>query len=353
MRTDLFTYSLPDRLIARHPAPVRDASRLLVLRRSTGAIEHHAAFRELVNFLRPGDVLVMNNSRVFPARLRGRKEGSGGAIELLLLEDLGHNEWRTLLRPGKRVRNGTRVELLRGASAAGMTGEVLEKNAEGHCRVRFSGDVAALAETIGQVPLPPYIDRPADDTDRERYQTVFAAAAGSVAAPTAGLHFTHELLSQIKSLGVETVYVTLHVGLGTFAPVKAEALEDHPMHEERFFLDAPTAAAINAARQSRRRVIAVGTTTVRVLESVAAAGDGLVSEMAGRTRIFIYPPYRFRVVDALITNFHLPQSTLLMLVSAFASPGELTGRELVMAAYAEAVRLEYRFFSYGDAMLIA
>lgn len=355
MRTADFDYTLPPHLIASHPAPVRDASRLLGLDRSTGLVTHRGAFREIVGWFRAGDVLVLNNSRVLPARLRGRKAGSGGEVELLLVEEVQKNEWWTMLRPGKRVRAGTRVGVSASAGPVLATAEVLEKNAEGHCRVWFHGtdDVVALLEAVGDIPLPPYIDRVTDRADKERYQTVYAADPGSVAAPTAGLHFTQALLGEIRARGVEVRYVTLHVGLGTFAPVKAEAVEAHRMHTERFALDAETAAVINAARANQRRVIAVGTTTVRVLETVAASNGGALAAAASRTQIFIYPPYRFQVVDALITNFHLPQSTLLMLVSAFAAPGQTRGREMMLSAYAEAIREGYRFFSYGDAMLIA
>ncbi len=356
-RTADFDYALPPELIAQTPAVERDASRLLVLHRAGGRVEHRR-FRDVLDYLRAGDVLVFNNSRVLRARLRGHKPASGGQVELLLVEEVGTNEWWTLLRPGKRVRAGTEIHLLNLAgSVSPVRAVVQEKNAAGHCRVRFTGtpDILNELETLGEIPLPPYIERTAGAEDDARYQTVYAQPAGSVAAPTAGLHFTPQLLEELRARGVLINFVTLHVGLGTFAPVKAEHLADHVMHEERFELPATTAEAINAAKREGRRVIAIGTTTVRVLESAAAALSTLNSQLStqrGRTRIFIHPPWQFRVVDALLTNFHLPQSTLLMLVSAFAAPGALGGRELALAAYAEAVRERYRFFSYGDAMLI-
>lgn len=356
MRTADFDYPLPPELIAQAPAPARDASRLLVLHRAESRTEHRQ-FSDLPDYLRAGDVLVLNNSRVLRARLRGHKPASGGQVELLLVEEVALNEWWTLLRPGKRVRVGAEIHLRTNTGAASpLRAVVLEKNAEGHCRVRFHGTPNLLDElaTLGEIPLPPYIERRAGADDDARYQTVFAQPAGSVAAPTAGLHFTPQLLDTLRARGVEIHHVTLHVGLGTFAPVKAETLADHVMHEERFELPATTADAINAAKREARRVIAVGTTTVRVLESAASLStfNFQLSALQSRTRIFIHPPYQFRVVDALLTNFHLPQSTLLMLVSAFAAPGELRGRELILAAYAEAVRERYRFFSYGDAMLL-
>lgn len=356
MRTADFDYPLPPELIAQAPAPTRDGSRLLVLHRTDSRTEHRQ-FRELPDYLRAGDVLVLNNSRVLRARLRGHKPSTGGQVELLLVEEVAPNEWWTLLRPGKRVRVGAEIQLrTNGGVASLVRAVVLEKNDEGHCRVRFTGTPNLLdeLETHGEIPLPPYIERAAGTEDDARYQTVFAQPAGSVAAPTAGLHFTPALLDELRARGVQIHFVTLHVGLGTFLPVKADNLADHVMHEERFELPADTADAINAAKREGRRVIAVGTTTVRVLESAAALStfNFQLSALQSRTRIFIHPPYEFRVVDALLTNFHLPQSTLLMLVSAFAAPGELRGRELMLATYAEAVRERYRFFSYGDAMLL-
>lgn len=357
MRTQDFDYNLPSELVAQQPAPARDQSRLMVLTRRTGAIEHHK-FSDLPGYLRTGDVLVLNNSKVIPARVRALNAVTGGEFELLLLEENGPNDWWVMLRPGKRARVHTELVLKDGeGQPTKIRATVLETNTEGHRRLQFSADrnILELLSELGEVPLPPYIERTKGSRavqDRERYQTVYAQPAGSVAAPTAGLHFTEALLEQLKSIGVQVCFVTLHVGLGTFAPVKAEELSQHVMHEERFELSADTANTVNEAKAAGRRVIAVGTTTLRVLESVAAQTDGGLMPGAGRTRLFVYPPYQFRVVDALVTNFHLPRSTLLMLVSAFVSPGQTEGREQLLAAYAEAVRQRYRFFSYGDAMLL-
>lgn len=357
MRVADFAYELPPELIAQSPADRRDASRLLVLRRQTRTVEHNT-FRDLLAELRLGDVLVLNNSRVIPARLRATKAGSGGQIELLLVEENTANDWWVMLRPGKRVRPGTVINLhdLKGQLTA-LTAEVLEKNAEGHCRLRFSGteNIVNALDNLGELPLPPYIERPAGESsakDQERYQTVYAQPAGSVAAPTAGLHFTPELLAEVRAKGVSVQFVTLHVGLGTFLPVKSETVEAHTMHRERFTLSPETVNAIYNSKLSGGRVIAVGTTSVRVLESVARANGGKLVPTQGSTDIFIYPPAQFQVVDALLTNFHLPESTLLMLVSAFASPGKTDGREWMLANYAAAIRERYRFFSYGDAMLL-
>ena len=364
MRTADFDFELPPELIAQTPARERDESRLLVLHRDTGAIEHRG-FRDLVKFLREGDVLVLNNSRVIPARLRGRNAKSGGEFELLLLQENSLNDWWAMVRPGKRARIGTQIILTRAGQPTDIQATVLDINDEGNRRLQFSGteNIFRELEAMGEIPLPPYIRREPGTSnpdsarhDRERYQTVFAQPAGSVAAPTAGLHFTELLIDEIRALGVQVRFVTLHVGPGTFLPVKTETIAAHTMHEERYELTEETAEAINAAKREGRRVIAVGTTTVRVLESVTKPPEGgtpnMVAPGNGRTRIFIYPPRNFKIVDALLTNFHLPCSTLVMLVSAFASPGEMRGREMVLAAYAEAVRERYRFFSYGDAMLI-
>lgn len=353
MRTADFNYSLPPDLIAQHPAAERDQSRLLVLRRTSGSVSHQT-FRSLPEFLAPGDILVFNNSRVIPARLRGMNPKTHGMFELLLLEENGPNDWWALVRPGKKARIGTRVLIDR--SAESIEAEVVAINDAGHRRFRFHGtdDIGKELERIGEVPLPPYIQRaiPGQSTeDLDRYQTVFGRIAGSVAAPTAGLHFTAQLLDACHRRGVETCFVTLHVGLGTFAPVKTASVAQHVMHEERFEIDELAAGAIRQARDRGGRVVAVGTTTVRVVETVAR-DHGEIIALRGRTRIFIHPPYDFKVVEGLLTNFHLPRSTLLMLASAFASPGKLDGREKVLAAYAEAIRERYRFFSYGDAMLI-
>jgi S-adenosylmethionine:tRNA ribosyltransferase-isomerase len=357
MRTADFDFVLPPELIAQHPAPRRDESRLLVLHRKNGQTEHRR-FPDLPGFLRANDVLVLNNSRVIHARLRGVNAKTGGKFEVLLLEETAANDWWAMLRPGKNARIGTQITFHTPAGKpAGVHATVVAMNDEGHRRLQFSGtpDISHELDALGEIPLPPYIERASAgdlDEDRERYQTVFAQPAGSVAAPTAGLHFTPEILDQIRARGVKVCFVTLHVGLGTFAPVKAETLDAHIMHEERFEVGEATVHAVSEAKSTGHRVIAVGTTSVRVLESVAAQNSGRLNVFKGKTRIFIHPPHAFQIVDALLTNFHLPCSTLLMLVSAFAAPGESRGREMVLSAYAEAIRERYRFFSYGDAMLI-
>ncbi len=309
----------------------------------------HRHFSDLPEYLNRDDVLVLNDSSVIPARLRGRNAKTGGHFEVLLVEEIAQNEWLTMMRPGKRARLGTVIQILdRSQNPSALTATVTGINDEGHRRLRFSGgpDLLTVLDTLGEVPLPPYIERLTENPiDRDRYQTVYAQVAGSVAAPTAGLHFTPELLSNIRARGVKVCFVTLHVGLGTFSPIKTERLSEHIMHYERFEIPEETAAAVLDAKTSGRRVIAVGTTTVRVLE-----GAGL--SRSGRTNIFIHPPFQFNIVDALVTNFHLPRSTLLMLVSAFAAPGETRGRDLILRAYAEAIANRYRFFSYGDAMLM-
>jgi S-adenosylmethionine:tRNA ribosyltransferase-isomerase len=356
MRTADFHYDLPPELIAQHPAKKRDESRLLVLHRGLNRVKHKN-FPDVLDFLRAGDVLVLNNSRVIPARLRGVNARTGGKFELLLLEENAANDWWVMLRPGKSARVGTQINLLdAGGKPVEIFATVIEVNAEGHRRLNFSGvkNIRSELDRLGEIPLPPYIRRDGQSPeDKERYQTVFAKAVGSVAAPTAGLHFTPEILEKIRARGVKICFVTLHVGLGTFAPVKTKSLDAHKMHEERFEIGEATVRAVNEAKISGNRVIAVGTTTVRVLESVAAQNGGKLNVHNGKTHIFIYPPFHFKIVDALLTNFHLPCSTLLMLVSAFAAPGEKNrGREIILSAYAEAVRERYRFFSYGDAMLI-
>ena len=358
MRTADFDYPLPPELIAQTPATQRDQSRLLVVNRRDGSLAHKR-FLDLPGHLRAGDLLVLNNSRVIPARLRGRNVATGGGFEVFLLAENSLNDWWAMMRPGKRAQPGTRICLLdSNKNPTSIIAIVEEFNSQGHRRLRFEGTANILdeLEALVEVPLPPYIERTAQrPEDRERYQTVYAQAPGSVAAPTAGLHFTRELLETIRARGVQICYVTLHVGLGTFSSVNTEALSDHIMHEERFQISAETVAAINAVKQdvgSNRRVIAVGTTSMRVLESVAQQNEGRIVEGAGKTKIFIYPPYQFKAVDAMVTNFHLPCSTLLMLISAFAAPGETRGRDMVMRAYQEAIQERYRFFSYGDAMLI-
>jgi S-adenosylmethionine:tRNA ribosyltransferase-isomerase len=357
VQTRDFDFVLPAGLIAQVPLPVRDQSRLLVLHRQEEKYEHRS-FRDILDFLDTGDVLVLNNSRVLPARLHGYKPDSGGQIEILLVEQVETLCWWAMVRPGKRVRPGTRLQFYNHAGqTTAVTAVVLEKNAEGHVCLQFSGTADLIQDLsfLGEPPLPPYIVRSTDTltvNDRERYQTIFAQVPGSVAAPTAGLHFTPELLAKIQQRGVKVCFVTLHVGLGTFAPVKTQDLSQHPMHQEHFELSAESTEAIRSAKLAGHRVVAAGTTTVRVLESVAAENDGQLRPTRGHTRLFIYPPYQFRVVDRLLTNFHLPQSTLLMLVCAFAAPQQTTGRQLVLNAYAEAIRQNYRFFSYGDAMLL-
>jgi len=355
MQTADFDFVLPPELIAQHPAPKRDESRLLVLHRGENRVEHRR-FPDLLEFLRPGDVLVLNNSRVIPARLRGVNAKTGGKFEVLLVEETAPNNWWTMMRPGKNARVGTQIVFPEsGGRLGGILATVVETHYEGRRRLQFSGtpDISRELDRLGEVPLPPYIQRHGPlPGDKDRYQTVFAKTDGSVAAPTAGLHFTPELLEQIRALGVQICFLTLHVGPGTFLPVKTESLAAHKMHEERFELSEETANSINAAKNSGRRIIATGTTTVRVLETVAAQNNGKLAKTAGNTGIFIYPPFSFQVVDALLTNFHLPRSTLLMLVSAFAVPGETRGREMVLRAYEEAIREHYHFFSYGDAMLI-
>jgi S-adenosylmethionine:tRNA ribosyltransferase-isomerase len=357
MRTADFDFELPQELIAQHPTLRRDESRLLILNRANGQIEHRKFF-EISEFLHEGDVLVLNNSRVIPARLRGVNARTGGRFEVLLLEENSTNDWWAMLYPAKRARLETQITF-RDANGqpSNLQATVVEMNDEGHRRLNFSGttNIKRELDRLGEVPLPPYIKR--QDTsnmleDKERYQTVFSKTDGSVAAPTAGLHFTEKLLDDIRSRGVKICFVTLHVGPGTFLPVKTETLVTHKMHEESYELGEETVCTVNRAKATGRRVIAVGTTTVRVLESVAAQNNGKLVKNIGKTGIFIHPPFPFRITDALLTNFHLPRSTLLMLASAFAAPGETSGRDVILSAYAEAIRERYRFFSYGDAMLI-
>jgi S-adenosylmethionine:tRNA ribosyltransferase-isomerase len=373
MLTADYNFELPRELIAQAPAAQRDHSRLLVLNRNSGRMEHRM-FLDLLQHLRKGDVLVLNDSRVIRARLHGHDAQTGREFEILLVEENATNDWWAMMRPARRAPLGTRIYLQNlhgGRSHVSLT--INETNAEGHRRICFAGtpNVLETLQEHGEVPLPPYITR-ANKTqfasDSERYQTVFAKTAGSVAAPTAGLHFTEKLLEQIRSRGVVICFVTLHVGVGTFAPVKSELISDHQMHEERFEISDQTVRVINDAKRLGNRIIAVGTTTVRVLESLSnskldfelptaaqcadTSGSLIGNRHIGRTSIFIYPPYQFKIVDALITNFHLPRSTLLMLVSAFAGARKLAGREMMLGAYTEAIREKYRFFSYGDAMLI-
>jgi S-adenosylmethionine:tRNA ribosyltransferase-isomerase len=352
VRPSDFDFSLPPHHIAQHPPVDRTNSRLLVLDRARRDIEH-SFFPRLGDYLRPGDLLVLNDSRVIPARLRGRKVPDGGVVEILLLEPDPAGGWLVLLRPGKRVRQGTRLVFEHGLDS--LPASVLEKTESGMCRLEFVHDseVLAFAERHGEVPLPPYITRAVnEDSDRERYQTVYADEPGSVAAPTAGLHFTRAMLASLRDRGVQICSVTLHVGLGTFAPVKAVSLSAHVMHAERFSVSRQAADAINRAHRENRRIVAVGTTSVRVLETAARDHYPSVRAGEGRTRLFLHPPADFLLTGALLTNFHLPRSTLLMLVSAFATPGATHGRDFVLHAYREAIEREYRFFSYGDAMLL-
>ena len=335
-----FYFELPPELIAQDPLADRSASRLLVLDKKTGKVQHRV-FREIVDYLSEGDCLVLNNTKVIPARLMGHKEDTGAVIEVLLLKRLEQDTWETLVKPGKKAKPGTVIRFGDGI----LKGEVLEVLEEGNRRIRFSyeGIFEEVLDRLGEMPLPPYITHKLED--KNRYQTVYAKYEGSAAAPTAGLHFTKELLGQIEAKGVETACITLHVGLGTFRPVKAEYLTEHHMHSEYYEISEEAAEKINGAKQRNKRVICVGTTSCRTVES-AADESGMVKAGCGNTEIFIYPGYRFKVLDALITNFHLPESTLVMLVSALA------GRENVLAAYREAVEEKYRFFSFGDAMLV-
>ncbi|KAI4447172.1 S-adenosylmethionine:tRNA ribosyltransferase-isomerase [Eubacterium plexicaudatum ASF492] len=335
-----FFYELPQELIAQDPLEDRSASRLMVLGREDGSVEHHV-FRDIVNYLHPGDCLVLNNTKVLPARLYGTKEGTQAGIELLLLRRMEGDRWETLVKPGKKAKIGTKIRFGGGL----LTGEIVDIAEEGNRIIRFSysGIFEEILDELGEMPLPPYITHKLED--KQRYQTVYAKQEGSAAAPTAGLHFTPQLLEQIRNAGVDIAEVTLHVGLGTFRPVKTANVLEHHMHSEYYSLEQEQADKINRAKADGHRVIAVGTTSTRTLESIADE-QGFVKAASGWTEIFIYPGYRFRCIDGLITNFHLPESTLIMLVSALA------GREHVLNAYAQAVREKYRFFSFGDAMYI-
>ncbi len=335
-----FYYHLPEERIAQTPLKDRTSSKLLVLDRETGDITHKI-FRDIKDYLNKGDLLVMNNTRVIPARLFGVKKETGSKIEFLLLKRIDINEWEVILKPGRKAREGARFDFGDGLLSA----EILKVKDDGNRIVKFEyeGVFEEILDKLGQMPLPPYIKEKLED--KERYQTVYSKFEGSAAAPTAGLHFTDELLSEIRGMGVNTAFVTLHVGLGTFRPVKCDNITEHKMHSEHFFIDEETASLINETKKRGNKVIAVGTTSIRVLESVADE-NGVVKPYEGDTDIFIYPGYKFKVVDRLITNFHLPESTLLMLVSTMA------GRENILNAYEEAIKEEYRFFSFGDAMFI-
>ncbi|MEW8994961.1 tRNA preQ1(34) S-adenosylmethionine ribosyltransferase-isomerase QueA [Clostridium sp.] len=340
MKVKDFYFDLPKELIAQHPLEKRDESRLMVLNKKSGEVEHKV-FKDIIDYLNPGDCLVLNDTRVMPARLYGAKEGSGGKMEFLLLNRHEDDIWETLVKPGKRGKVGAEFVFGNGELKA----EVVEVLENGNRKVKFhyEGIFEEVLDRLGEMPLPPYIEEKLED--RERYQTVYSKEVGSAAAPTAGLHFTEELLQTIKKKGINIAFVTLHVGLGTFRPVKAEEIQDHEMHSEYYILDKENAEIINSTKRSGKRVIAVGTTSNRTLESIANE-EGQVKEQSGYTSIFIYPGYKFKIVDAIITNFHLPESTLIMLISAFST------REIVMNAYKIAVENKYRFFSFGDAMFI-
>ena len=340
MKKEDFYFKLPEELIAQDPLEDRSASRLLVLDKESGKIEHRM-FRDIKAYLKPGDCLVINDTKVIPARLIGSKIGTDAKIEILLLKRKENDIWETLVKPGKKAKPGTKISFGEGL----LIGEVIDVVEEGNRLIQFSyqGIFEEILDQLGQMPLPPYITHQLED--KNRYQTVYAKHSGSAAAPTAGLHFTPELLKEIKESGVDIAHVTLHVGLGTFRPVKVENIQEHHMHSEFYHIEASEAEKINRAKRGGHRIICVGTTSCRTIES-AAKPDGTLSECSGWTEIFIYPGYQFKVLDCLLTNFHLPESTLIMLVSALA------GREHVLHAYEEAVKEKYRFFSFGDAMLI-
>ena len=340
MKVSDFNYNLPKELIAQVPIKNRDQSRLMVLDRKNKTIEHKI-FKDIIDYLQPGDCLVRNNTKVIPARLYGIKEETGANVEFLLLKRIDGDIWEVMVKPGKKLMPGVRVKFGNGLLKA----EILEKLEDGNRKVKFeyNGIFNEILNKIGLMPLPPYIHEKLKEKDR--YQTVYAKYEGSAAAPTAGLHFTDELFEELKEKGVEVANVTLHVGIGTFRPVKVENIEEHDMHSEHFYIKAEDAEKINKAKKEGHRIIAVGTTSCRVLESIADA-NGYVKEVEGDTNIFIYPGYKFKCLDALITNFHLPESTLIMLVSALAE------KDFIMQAYEEAVKEQYRFFSFGDAMFI-
>nr|WP_295969664.1 tRNA preQ1(34) S-adenosylmethionine ribosyltransferase-isomerase QueA [uncultured Bacillus sp.] len=341
MKVDLFDFHLPEELIAQLPLVDRSSSRLMVLHKKTGRIEHDI-FKNIRNYLQPGDCLVLNDTKVLPARLFGEKEDTGAKIEVLLLRQLEGDRWETLAKPAKRIKKGTKIHFGSGHLTAVCTeeldhgGRILD--------FQYEGIFYEVLDKLGEMPLPPYIKEQLED--KNRYQTVYARERGSAAAPTAGLHFTEELLQEIRETGIHIAFITLHVGLGTFRPVSVEEVTEHEMHSEFFQMTRETADLLNEVRKSGGRIISVGTTSTRTLETIASASDGQFQEMSGWTDIFIYPGYEFKAINGMITNFHLPKSTLIMLVSALA------GREEVLNAYETAVREQYRFFSFGDAMLI-
>ena len=347
MKVAEFAFELPAELVAQFPPEERGSSRLLVLDRRTGGVTHDA-IRQIARLLRPGDLMVFNDTRVFPARLIGGREPRGGAVEVMLVSRIDDDRWEALVHPGQRMRPGRRVRFERGGRT--LHGEVLDQRFFGRRVVRFwtsdAGTVMDAIEAIGHIPLPPYIKRPDLDLDRDRYQTVFSREAGSIAAPTAGLHFTGAILRSLDEAGVERTAITLHVGYGTFKPVRESDVEAHTVDPEHYAISEDAASRINAALESGRRIVVVGTTTTRALESAAERGRGRVVAGRAETSLFIHPGHRFLVAGALVTNFHLPASSLLMLVAAFG------GRETVLAAYREAVEQRYRFYSYGDAMLV-
>lgn len=341
MNIEQFDYDLPKELIAQTPLKDRSSSRLLVLNKVSGAIKHEH-FYNITQYLKKGDVLVLNDTKVIPARLIGEKKDTKAVVEILLLKELGNDEWECLARPGKRLKEGTIISFGNGILQAVVTSKLDDGIV--HIKLNYEGILMEILDQLGTMPLPPYIHEKLED--QSRYQTVYAKNVGSAAAPTAGLHFTNKLLKEIASKGVIITYVTLHVGLGTFRPVEVENILEHKMHSEFYIMSKNTADILNAAKKDGRRIIAVGTTSTRTLETIASLNNGLFKECSGNTSIFIYPGYKFKAIDALITNFHLPKSTLVMLVSALA------GRDNILNAYKEAIKEKYRFFSFGDAMFI-
>ena len=341
MNIEEFDFDLPEHLIAQTPLKDRTASKLMVLNRNDKSLEHRH-FSDILDYLKPGDCLVLNNTKVLPARLYGVKEDTGAKVEVLLLHQKENDHWEVLVKPAKKVKLGTKLSFGEGRLTATCT-EILEHGGR-IVRFDYDGIFLEVLTELGEMPLPPYIKEQLADQDR--YQTVYAEAEGSAAAPTAGLHFTNDLLEEIKAKGIEIAFVTLHVGLGTFRPVSVDRIEEHDMHSEYYHLSSKEAEKINRVKSRNGRIIAVGTTSTRTLEAIASENNGEIVPTSGWTSIFIYPPYQFKAIDAMITNFHLPKSTLIMLISALA------GREFILDAYHEAIKQEYRFFSFGDAMLI-